>query len=171
MKRILLLTFLLLFLFPAASLAHSGRTDSSGGHYDKSTGEYHYHHGYSAHQHPDGVCPYNKKQSDSYNNESDKQNDTNSNSYKKDNTLSEKNVKKYINLLLPIVISVIFAGMFLGIFFGILSIFEPLSFLKKPGEALTQFMVTIIWYFALLPFALLYLPFMLYDKIKNHFKK
>ncbi len=58
MKRILLLAFLLLFLFPAASLAHSGRTDSSGGHYDRSTGEYHYHHGYSAHQHPGGVCPY-----------------------------------------------------------------------------------------------------------------
>lgn len=38
--------------------AHPGRTDSSGGHYDHSTGEYHYHHGYPAHQHPDGVCPY-----------------------------------------------------------------------------------------------------------------
>ena len=58
MKRILLRAFLLLFLFPAASLAHSGRTDSSGGHYDRSTGEYHYHHGYPAHQHPGGVCPY-----------------------------------------------------------------------------------------------------------------
>jgi hypothetical protein len=40
------------------SYAHSGRTDSSGGHYDRSTGEYHYHHGHSAHQHPNGVCPY-----------------------------------------------------------------------------------------------------------------
>lgn len=39
--------------------AHPGRTDSSGGHYDRSTGEYNYHHGYPAHQHPDGVCPYN----------------------------------------------------------------------------------------------------------------
>lgn len=42
------------------SSAHSGRTDSAGGHYDRSTGEYHYHHGYSAHQHPNGVCPYAK---------------------------------------------------------------------------------------------------------------
>lgn len=38
--------------------AHPGRTDSRGGHYNRSTGEYHYHHGYPAHQHPDGVCPY-----------------------------------------------------------------------------------------------------------------
>ena len=38
--------------------AHPGRTDSRGGHYNRSTGEYHYHHGYPAHQHPNGVCPY-----------------------------------------------------------------------------------------------------------------
>lgn len=38
--------------------AHPGRTDANGGHYDHSTGEYHYHHGYPAHQHIDGVCPY-----------------------------------------------------------------------------------------------------------------
>lgn len=44
--------------------AHSGRTDSQGGHMNHSTGEYHYHHGFSAHQHydkdGDGIldCPY-----------------------------------------------------------------------------------------------------------------
>ncbi|MCH5213142.1 MAG: YHYH domain-containing protein [Oscillospiraceae bacterium] len=38
--------------------AHPGKTDSKGGHHDSSTGEYHYHHGYSAHQHSNGVCPY-----------------------------------------------------------------------------------------------------------------
>ena len=38
--------------------AHPGRTDSNGGHYDRSTGEYHYHHGYPAHQHTGGICPY-----------------------------------------------------------------------------------------------------------------
>ena len=44
--------------------AHPGRTDSQGGHYVSGTGEYHYHHGYSAHEHydkdGDGVldCPY-----------------------------------------------------------------------------------------------------------------
>jgi hypothetical protein len=43
--------------------AHSGRTDSSGGHHDyknkSGLGSYHYHHGYPAHLHTNGVCPYN----------------------------------------------------------------------------------------------------------------
>jgi hypothetical protein len=52
---------MLALLFAASySLAHSGGTDSSGGHIDHSTGEYHYHHGRPPHQHPDGVCPYIK---------------------------------------------------------------------------------------------------------------
>lgn len=38
--------------------AHSGGTDASGGHWNHKTGQYHYHHGYPAHQHPGGVCPY-----------------------------------------------------------------------------------------------------------------
>lgn len=42
--------------------AHSGRTDSRGGHHDyknkSGLGSYHYHHGYPAHLHPNGVCPY-----------------------------------------------------------------------------------------------------------------
>lgn len=38
--------------------AHSGKTDANGGHYDTATGEYHYHHGYPAHQHTNGKCPY-----------------------------------------------------------------------------------------------------------------
>lgn len=47
-----------LFLSLFSVSAHQGRTDSSGGHYVRATGEYHYHHGYEAHQHPGGVCPY-----------------------------------------------------------------------------------------------------------------
>ena len=42
--------------------AHSGRTDSQGGHHDyknkSGLGSYHYHHGYPAHLHSNGVCPY-----------------------------------------------------------------------------------------------------------------
>lgn len=61
-----LLAFLLAFLLLLSPtvLAHSGKTDANSGHYDRSTGEYHYHHGYPAHQHydmdGDGVadCPY-----------------------------------------------------------------------------------------------------------------
>ena len=57
MKELLLCLLLLSVLLPCAS-AHGGKTDADGGHYDTQTGEYHYHHGYSAHQHPNGVCPY-----------------------------------------------------------------------------------------------------------------
>ena len=37
--------------------AHSGGTDSDGGHFNHSTGDYHYHHGYPPHSHENG-CPY-----------------------------------------------------------------------------------------------------------------
>ncbi len=58
MKKIVVLLIIFMSLF-TISFAHSGRTDSNGGHYDRSTGEYHYHHGYPAHQHnADGSCPY-----------------------------------------------------------------------------------------------------------------
>lgn len=43
---------------PIISPLHSGKTDGDGGHYDHGAGEYHYHHGYPAHQHPNGICPY-----------------------------------------------------------------------------------------------------------------
>ncbi len=53
--------FWLCFCIPAA-LAHGGRTDANGGHRDNRNvsglGAYHYHHGYEAHLHPDGICPY-----------------------------------------------------------------------------------------------------------------
>lgn len=42
--------------------AHSGRTDSAGGHHVTSTGEYHYHHGEPAHQHINGICPYDNEE-------------------------------------------------------------------------------------------------------------
>lgn len=45
-------------LLSTIAYAHSGKTDEYGGHYDNSTGEYHYHHGYPAHQHTNGICPY-----------------------------------------------------------------------------------------------------------------
>jgi hypothetical protein len=43
-----------------SAFGHSGRTDSQGGHYDRRTGEYHFHHGMGPHQHPGGVCPYSR---------------------------------------------------------------------------------------------------------------
>lgn len=58
MRTKVLLLLLACFLIPVTAFAHPGRTDSNGGHTDRSTGEYHFHHGYEAHQHTDGVCPY-----------------------------------------------------------------------------------------------------------------
>ena len=56
-KRILALVVILLIAFPLLVLAHSGRTDSNGGHYNRKTGEYHYHNGGPA---------YNSSSSSSY---------------------------------------------------------------------------------------------------------
>ena len=62
MKYKFLLSFaVFIFIFIAitsAVSAHPGRTDGNGGHTDHSTGVYHYHHGYEAHQHINGTCPF-----------------------------------------------------------------------------------------------------------------
>lgn len=66
MKRFLfvLLAAFIATLFIITSFAHGGRTDSQGGHFDRDTGDYHYHHGYPAHDHydmdgdGDKDCPY-----------------------------------------------------------------------------------------------------------------
>ena len=50
--------FALFTLVSLLAFAHPGRTDANGGHYDRKNGTYHYHHGYPAHDHPNGVCPY-----------------------------------------------------------------------------------------------------------------
>ncbi len=61
---VLLFIILLCLAIPCVAFAHPGRTDGDGGHTDHSTGEYHYHHGYPAHQHYDmdgdgrKDCPY-----------------------------------------------------------------------------------------------------------------
>ena len=53
----IILSISLLFSL-TTSFSHSGRTDASGGHYNRATGEYHYHHGEGPHQHENGKCPY-----------------------------------------------------------------------------------------------------------------
>ncbi len=71
MKRIIaiLLAVVLAFGSTVAAAAHSGRTDSAGGHKDNKNasglGYYHYHHGMGPHLHPDGVCPYTTSNSTS----------------------------------------------------------------------------------------------------------
>lgn len=56
-KRIITFIFVFFTIFLSVS-AHSGRTDSNGGHFVGGSNEYHYHHGKSAHQHFDGECIY-----------------------------------------------------------------------------------------------------------------
>lgn len=58
MKKRCAVIILLCVLICVPTSAHSGRTDSKGGHTNHSTGEYHYHHGYPEHQHINGKCPY-----------------------------------------------------------------------------------------------------------------
>jgi len=58
MKKLIALFIVNVFLASLPIIAHSGKTDGEGGHYNRSTGEYYYHHGFSAHQHTDGICPY-----------------------------------------------------------------------------------------------------------------
>lgn len=57
MKRAISI-FILTIIVCLSVYPHPGRTDSNGGHYNRTTGEYHYHHGYPEHQHKNGVCPY-----------------------------------------------------------------------------------------------------------------
>lgn len=57
-KKLIWLVLIVLLATVTVSSAHSGRTDANGGHYNRATGGYHYHHGYEAHSHTNGACPY-----------------------------------------------------------------------------------------------------------------
>lgn len=64
-KKVTTISFCIIFLLITniSVAAHSGRTDSSGGHHDNKNvsglGNYHYHcGGHPAHLHENGVCPY-----------------------------------------------------------------------------------------------------------------
>lgn len=58
-KHLIFAIFLVLTLcISFTAYAHAGSTDEFGGHINWDTGEYHYHHGYPAHSHDGGYCPY-----------------------------------------------------------------------------------------------------------------
>lgn len=66
----ILLIILTIISIGVNSYAHSGRTDSNGGHRDNKNksglGSYHYHcGGHPAHLHTNGVCPYASSSSSS----------------------------------------------------------------------------------------------------------
>ena len=64
-KTLLISLVLALAPFSTVGFAHSGGTDARGGHFNRRTGEYHFHHGMGPHQHPGGVCPYDRTRSNS----------------------------------------------------------------------------------------------------------
>lgn len=61
-KKLAAIILLVSMLTSPTAYAHSGVTDADGGHYDynheSALGIYHYHHGYNAHTHSNGICPY-----------------------------------------------------------------------------------------------------------------
>ncbi len=88
--------FIIFILFVTANTyAHSGRTDSSGGHKDNKNasglGSYHYHcGGYPAHLHTNGVCPYKSgSTSSSSNSKSSTKNSSSSSSSSKSSTTTK----------------------------------------------------------------------------------
>lgn len=102
---------------------HSGKTDANGGHYDKSTGEYHYHHGYSAHSHydmdGDGIidCPYNFDDKTNHNY------DSNSTSSKPADSTNKKAKRKItfweiIVIIFYVIVAFLSGGFLIAFFLG-----------------------------------------------------
>lgn len=101
---------ILIILLTCPVSAHSGGTDSRGGH--NSPSGYHYHHGYPAHQHENGVCPYNY---------SDK---TNHNSQSSTSQIVNQTKEKTSNNVIPIVLFVLLAVIYFVCFFILPAISE-----------------------------------------------
>src|SRR5574344_361303 len=84
-KKIALIMLIMLISLANTVLAHSGRTDSNGGHKDNKNksglGSYHYHcGGHPAHLHTNGVCPYASSKGSSSSTSSNTSNSSNSKS-------------------------------------------------------------------------------------------
>lgn len=97
MKRILLLLVLSIMSIQITTYAHSGRTDSQGGHKDNKNksglGSYHYHcGGHPAHLHTNGICPYSSNVSSSKKSKTNtlSKNNTSSSSESSKSTTSSK---------------------------------------------------------------------------------
>lgn len=93
-----ILTVVLCLSLSVTAIAHPGRTDANGGHRDKKNasglGSYHYHHGYPAHLHTNGVCPYENSASTSAASISST---VSSNSSKQKEQVTSSDIKAYIN--------------------------------------------------------------------------
>lgn len=132
-------------LFASISFLHGGRTDAQGGHYDRSTGEYHFHHGYPAHDHydidGDGTvdCPYrfddntihkNPNSSGNKDNAVDKTDKPSTNNEKAKNKITSKDI---IEIILVIVFFIFPAYGVLMFVFG-----EIVQFIEKLAKKLAN---------------------------------
>ena len=105
------------------SFAHGGRTDANGGHYNRSTGEYHYHHGYSAHSHYDidgdghEDCPFDLKDNTAKSEKTTTKSENSTTKSENSTTKSENstsNKKSSLDLITIIeVVSLFFVGKFI----------------------------------------------------------
>lgn len=93
-KKYITLLLIILFAIPAVSFGHPGNTDENGGH-NSGTG-YHYHHGYPAHQHINGQCPYDFDDKTGWNSGSNSENNSakNENSTSIKTSIEESKIKK-----------------------------------------------------------------------------
>lgn len=109
----LLLALAICFHLPVIASAHPGGTDSSGGHTDHGSGEYHYHHGYPAHDHydmdGDGIvdCPYR------FDDKTGSSGNGNEYPGNKTEEAKERRAKKVWNYLLPIICCFVLNGVVL----------------------------------------------------------
>ncbi len=144
MKKFTFVFIALLFLVCCNTqvFSHSGRTDSYGGHFDRSTGEYHYHHGYPAHQHKNGKCPYNFDD------------ETNSSSSKSSSALSRITFGLWIKVFFYSNIILFWWYLPLGLFMGA-KMTEKFALSNKATNILTIVIIIIIS--ALIPTLLLLL--------------
>lgn len=128
--------------------AHQGNTDRNGGHTNQSTGEYHYHHGYPAHDHfdinGDGAkdCPYNFDEKKNYSSSLNEQ-------FKNDSSVNGMEAE-FVNPAIYIVFSILSISVLWLIISNILKKdrisaleCENMSLKKENGELLKKYQSTI----------------------------
>ena len=124
MKKYLYIIFIVALCISLLAIvvsAHPGRTDSNGGHYDHSTGEYHYHHGYPAHDHYDMDgdgdidCPYEFNDKTNHNSSSGKpQTKPSTNQQGADTEYAKEPTLGEIILIILKIIGILLIVLFLG---------------------------------------------------------
>lgn len=129
----ILISVILIILLGISASAHGGKTDSNGGHYNRSTGEYHYHHGYPAHQHTNGECPYDFDDKTNHNGGGTKNNSSKSSTTSSNKVKAEKKIPLVWQWV--IVIAMFILPVAFGIFFVIFVDFlELLSKIKEKWQ-------------------------------------